>query len=152
MKKILISFMMAFALCIGVHAGDNDIELTGGTAASKLSKDKLSGAFTVTGGEFQTIFQAENISVKGSKKVKIEFENPTTIPLVFEFKTSNVGKPNEVIRGVTFEKGTKVGYAEIPEDYKKDMPYMHVIHMGYDDTLVPGEDAVIKVKSVSLTK
>ena len=152
MRKIFISFIMLFIVSSVAIAAEKDIELNGGTAACKLSKDKLSGSFTFTGGEFQTAFQSENVEIKGSKKVKVEFEKPISIPLVFEFKTSNSGKPNEVIGTVIFEKGTKTGLAEIPEQCKKDIPYMHIIHMGYDDTLVPGEDAVIKIKGVSLSK
>ena len=118
----------------------------------KLSKARLSGSFTFTGGEFQTAFQTENVEIKGSKKVKVEFEKPISIPVVVEFKTQNSGKTKEVIGTVIFEKETKTGLAEIPEQCKKDIPYMHIIHMEYDDTLVPGEDAVIKIKGVSLSK
>ena len=143
---------MLFIVSSLAIASEKNIELIGGTAACKLAKDNLSGSFTFTGGEFQTAFQSENVETKNSKKIKVEFEKPLSIPLVFEFKHSNVGKPNEVIGTVIFEKGTKTGFADIPEQCKKSIPYMHIIHMGYDDTLVPGEEVVVKIKGISLSK
>ena len=76
MRKIFISFIMLFIVSSVAIAAEKDIELNGGTAACKLSKYKLSGSFTFTGGEFQTAFQSENVEIKGRKKVKVEFEKP----------------------------------------------------------------------------
>ena len=137
MKKFLVSFFMFFIVVSFIYS-NNNIVLTGGTAICKLSKNQFSGTFIFTGGEFQTIFQCENLETNGLRKIKVEFDIPISIPLVFEFKSSNLGKPNEVIKAIVFEKGTNTGFVELPDNCSKIIPYMHVFHLGYDDTLFPG--------------
>jgi len=152
MKKLLLS--LAMLLCVGMtYADEKVIPLTGGTAAQQVSEDKASGVFTFTGGEFQTIFQAENTDFTGFNTVHAEFAEPTSVPVVIEFKTSNNGTPGEVISGQEIAKGSKVADINIPTEWmNKVMPYFHVIHMGYDKNLLQGEEAVIKVKVIKLIK
>jgi hypothetical protein len=152
MKKLLFTLVML--LSVGMtYADEKVIPLSGGTAAQQVSADKTSGTFTFTGGEFQTIFQAENTDFTGFTKVRVEFEDATTVPVVMEFKTSNNGTPGEVIGGQEIAKGSKEAEINIPAAWQnKVMPYFHVIHMGYDNNLLQGEEAVVKVKKVELIK
>ncbi len=152
MKKLLFTLAMLF--CVGMtYADEKVIPLTGGTAAQQVAQDKISGTFTFTGGEFQTVFQAENTDFTGFTKIRMMFEEPTTVPVVMEFKTSNNGTPGEVIGGQEIAKGSKVAEINIPAAWiNKVMPYFHVIHMGYDNNLLQGEEAVLKVKKIELIK
>src|SRR5574344_850231 len=152
MQKLLFTLVMF--LCVGItYADEKIIPLTGGTAAQQVSEDKTSGTFTFTGGEFQTILQAEKTDFTGYTKVHVEFEEPTTVPVVMEFKTSNNGTPGEVIGGQEIAKGSKQADVNIPAAWlNKVMPYFHVIHMGYDNNLLQGEEAVVKVKKIELIK
>lgn len=152
MKKLL--FTLVLLLTVGMtYADEKIIPLKGGTAAQKVSDDKTSGTFTFTGGEFQTIFQAENTDFNGYTKVRVEFDGATTVPVVMEFKTSNNGTPGEVIAGQEIAKGSTEAEVNIPAAWiGKTMPYFHIIHMGYDQNLLQGEEAIVKVKKVVLIK